>query len=117
MRVEHNMDSMLEVAGRVDSVLIKQGEVSHLKAWSNYTFINWGSKTLLSSKTLGHYFSLLDDQIFIRTHRSYCVNVQHIEKVNFRTRVITLHSGEEIPLARSKKRYFRKVLADRVKVV
>jgi len=106
----NHLDPILTVFGRQDKISMKLKDVSHLKAWSNYTFINHKDKKILSAKTLGYYYNLLNNQSFIRTHKSYCVNIDHIERVDFRTRIITLFSGDEIPLARSKKKAIKEML-------
>lgn len=103
-------ESVLKVVSKQGIISMKLEDVSHLKSWSNYTFINWEDKRILSAKTLGYYFELLDKQFFIRTHRSYCVNIEHINSVNFQARIITLKSGDKIPLARSRKKIVQGIL-------
>ena len=97
----------LKVACKESTYLIDLSEISHMHASSNYSFIYYKHKYVLASKTLSYFDDQLTDDKFIRPHRSYYVNVDHIEKINYAKREITLRSGKVIPIARSKRKVIK----------
>ena len=50
---------------------------------------------------------------FLRCHRSYLVNRSKISKVYLSQNILTLDSGEELPLSRSYKPAGKQFMADR----
>ncbi len=59
----------------------KPDEILYLKAESSYTNIILSSaKTILVSKTLKEFEKLIDHPHFMRVHRSYLVNLNHVKQ-------------------------------------
>ncbi len=63
---------------------LKAEEIIYLEASSNYTklyLIN--GQIILSAKTLKNYETKLPSNIFLRIHRSFLINMQHVCDVRF----------------------------------
>lgn len=88
---------------------INQNTIYYLKAFDNYCYIVTQSQRYLVPHTLKHVFEQLDNTQFIKTHRSYVVNLNHILSVNKNT--ISLES-ETIPLSASQKSLVTSKLKD-----
>jgi DNA-binding LytR/AlgR family response regulator len=88
---------------------INQNTIYYLKAFDNYCYIVTQSQTYLVPHTLKHVFEQLENTEFIKTHRSYVVNLNHILSVNKNT--ISLES-ENIPLSASQKSLVTSKLKD-----
>jgi len=89
-----------------DSIdVVKKEDIAFLKAESNYCFISLVDGTrLLVSKTLNDLDEQIDSEKFIRVHRSFTVNIDHIRKLDTSEGlVIVLNNNEKIPVSRRKK--------------
>jgi len=89
-----------------DSIdVVKKENISFLKAESNYCFVCLIDGTrLLVSKTLNDLDEQINSEKFIRVHRSFTVNVDHIRKLDTSEGlVIILNNNEKIPVSRRKK--------------
>ncbi|MDQ3017262.1 MAG: LytTR family transcriptional regulator DNA-binding domain-containing protein [Bacteroidota bacterium] len=75
----------------------------HIK-WNSPAFYFSGS--ILSSKTLKLYDSILTDQGFIRVHRSHLINKKYIAR-NDKDDVLVLTNGHSVPLSRNKRNPFK----------
>ena len=97
----------LKVACKKSTYLIDLSEISHMHASSNYSFIYYNQKYILASKTLSYFHDQLTDDKFIRPHRSYYVNIDYIDKIDYVKREITLRSGKIVPISRSKRKVIK----------
>lgn len=93
---------VVKTAGKIK--IIPLPEIHYLEASDDYVKIHTGEGTFLKNKTMGSFEKTLDAQLFVRTHRSYMVNIQEItrldpyEKENY---VAILKSGEKIPVSKN----------------
>ena len=87
------------------------------KADGNYTHINLKNKDIVVTRTLKEFEELLSDYNFLRIHRSYLINLDHILKYNRTHQLpdvegdggsVTLSNNLEVPVSREK----RKTLLD-----
>ena len=95
----------LVISTRKYFYLLNPDDIYYLKADSNYcNIVLKDNKPILSSKTLKHYASLLEDFPFIRVHGSYLVNINKIHLLEKKgdLRVI-LDNGTNIPVSRGYK--------------
>ena len=78
-----------------DDVLCLQGE-------GNYTFLHTRDrKRYLVSKTLKEFEKTLDGSIFLRTHKSYIVNLAYVQRGMFnKERQVRLADGREVAISR-----------------
>ena len=78
-------------------------EILYFKSESNYTHIQLHSgKVHLISKTL-KTFELKLSKIFLRVHKSYLVNRNHIKSFSFKDNILRISGNMEIPVSRRKK--------------
>lgn len=88
-------------------------DVKYLEVKERKTIVHadgfWGT----SKNSLQEFEFLLPRDLFIRCHRSYIVNVHHIEEIypdTHSTFVLAMDNGERIPVSQSYSSYFRKLL-------
>jgi len=79
---------------------IEQSSIKYLKAFDNYCYVVTTEKTLLVPRTLKHTANELNAANFVKTHRSYVVNKNHIVSIKKDT---ILLDNEELPLSSSNK--------------
>jgi two-component system LytT family response regulator len=71
-------------------------------AYTHFFFID--RKSILVSKTLAHFESIIGSDHFIRTHQSYLVNMRHVTQFDKRNGgFLILPNGVEIPVSTRKK--------------
>ena len=79
--------------------------VLYCEADNNYTrfFIAGGQQSMVS-KTLGDIQEVLEERNFVRVHRQYLINLDHIKKyVRGEGNYLIMSNDENIPVARNKK--------------
>ncbi len=79
--------------------------VLYCEADNNYTrFYTDGGQQYLVCKTLGDIQEVLEERNFLRVHRQYLVNLDHIKKyVRGDGNYLIMDNGTSIPVARNKK--------------
>ena len=109
-RIKKHLEESEEIINRV--VIKKKGKIhvvsadkiDYFEAQDDYVMIYTESERFLKQQTMKYYEKHLDNQHFIRVHRSYIVNVQSIdriepyEKTNF---ILILKNGNKVPVSRS----------------
>ena len=80
-------------------------EIVFCEANGNYTnFYLLNKKSICASKPLHEYEELLSDCGFIRTHKSFLVNIEHIkEYIRGEGGSVILSNGQEVEVSRRKK--------------
>ena len=84
--------------------IIPVHEVQYLEAADDYVKIHTSEGYFLKNKTMNHFEQSLDKEQFVRSHRSYIVNVQHITRIDPYEKdnhVAILRSGVKVPVSRS----------------
>jgi two-component system LytT family response regulator len=84
--------------------IIPVQDVFYLEAADDYVKIHTQEGYFLKNKTMTHFEQSLDGQQFVRSHRSYIVNVQHITRIDPYEKdnhVAILRSGTKVPVSRS----------------
>ena len=108
---------LLETASQSPSqnqrIVIKDGskikiipvqDVFYLEAADDYVKIHTKEGYFLKNKTMAHFEQTMDPQHFVRSHRSYIVNVQQITRIDPYEKdnhVAILRSGAKVPVSRS----------------
>lgn len=124
--VKPDTTALLETAAQTpaqsDRIVVKNGskikiipvaDIFYLEAADEYVKIHTAEGYFLKKKTMGFFESSLDAQQFVRSHRSYIVNVQQItriepyEKDNY---VAVLKTGPQVPVSRTGYVKLREVL-------
>lgn len=84
--------------------IISVHDVFFLEAADDYVKIHTGEGYFLKNKTMTHFETMLDGHQFVRSHRSYIVNVQQITRIDPYEKdnhVAVLRSGAKVPVSRS----------------
>ena len=123
---DKNTQELLETASQSPSqsqrIVIKDGskikiipvhDIMYLEAADDYVKIYTKDGYFLKNKTMSHFEQALDKQQFVRSHRSYIVNVQQITRIDPYEKdnhVAVLRSGVKVPVSRSGYGRLREVL-------
>lgn len=84
--------------------IIPLQDIYFLEAADDYVKIHTGEGQYLKNKTMQYFEALLSSGHFVRTHRSYIVNVQYITKLDpyeKDTYTAILSSGNQIPVSKT----------------
>ena len=84
--------------------IIPVHDVQYLEAEDDYVKIHTSEGYFLKNKTMAHFENTLDKEQFVRSHRSYIVNVQQITRIDPYEKdnhVAILRSGVKVPVSRS----------------
>ena len=113
---ETKTEELLETASRSPSqssrIVVKNGskikiipvhDIFFLEAADDYVKIHTQEGYFLKNKTMSHFEQVLDRQQFVRSHRSYIVNVQQITRIDPYEKdnhVAILRTGAKVPVSR-----------------
>ncbi len=104
--VDQNSDSLdrIVVKKGSDIHIIATEKIYYIEAQDDYVNIKTAEGSYLKQKTLKHYEEKLSDEVFIRSHRSYMVNLNFISKIEPLTKdthVVILKDGSKVPVSRT----------------
>ncbi len=112
----NNTKNLLETTAlspRTDRVVVKVGNkiqiiptsnILYLEAADDYVKIITKEGHHLKNKTMGYFESTLSADLFVRTHRSYILNVQEITRIDAHEKdsyLAILRSGAKIPVSKT----------------
>jgi two-component system, LytTR family, response regulator len=89
-------------AGKV--IIIPIDTIQYFEAADDYVKIHTANGSYLKNKTMAYFESTLPATQFVRTHRSYIINVGEITRIDpyeKENHVATLRSGVKIPVSQS----------------
>ncbi|WP_313112110.1 LytR/AlgR family response regulator transcription factor [Aequorivita sediminis] len=86
---------------------IKQSQILYLKAYDNYCYVITTSRKYLVPKTLKYLSSQLNQEKFIKTHRSYIINLL---KVDALCKNVVIINNIEIPISNSRKSELKQLI-------
>lgn len=107
--IEHN-DEKIEFLERV---VIKDGfkitilpvdSIKWIEAQDDYVMINSDQGRFLKKKTMKYFENHLNENMFIRIHRSYIINadyIQHLEQKGKESYQLILKNGKELPVSKT----------------
>ena len=83
---------------------IDLNDIIYSEASNNYTklILSDGTRFLIS-KTLKDVQEVLEEEQFLRVHRQYIINLNHVKQFNRNEGVLTMANGDHIPIARNQK--------------
>jgi len=84
--------------------IIPVQDVFYLEAADDYVKVHTHEGSFLKNKTMNHFEKTLDAQQFVRSHRSYIVNVQQITRIDPYEKdnhIAILKSGGRVPVSRN----------------
>ncbi|MBO9564317.1 MAG: LytTR family transcriptional regulator DNA-binding domain-containing protein [Niastella sp.] len=93
---------VVKTGGRIRIIPIE--DIDYLEAADDYVKIHTADGTFLKNKTMGHFENVLDAAQFVRTHRSYIVNVQRITRLDAHEKeswLALLTTGARVPVSKS----------------
>ena len=74
------------------------------EASNNYSkLILKDKRVFLVSKSLKDIEEVLEEENFLRVHRQYIINLQHVKQFNKNTLELTMNTGETLPVAKNQK--------------
>lgn len=83
---------------------IDLNDIIYSEASNNYSkLILTDGKQFLISKTLKDVQEVLEEEHFLRVHRQYVINLNHVKHFNRNEGVLTMDNGDHIPIARNQK--------------
>lgn len=97
----------------LERVVIKDGSkisivpvetIKWIEAQDDYVMINSDIGRFLKQKTMKYFENHLDENAFIRIHRSYIINVdfiQHLEQTGKESYQIILKNGKQLPVSKT----------------
>ena len=107
--IEHN-DEKIEFLERV---VLKDGSkitilpvdsIKWIEAQDDYVMINSDQGRFLKKKTMKYFENHLNENMFIRIHRSYIINadyIQHLEQKGKESYQLILKNGKELPVSKT----------------
>jgi two-component system, LytTR family, response regulator len=93
--------------------IIPVHDVYFLEAADDYVKVHTQDGSFLKNKTMNHFEKTLDPQQFVRSHRSYIVNIQQITRIDPYEKdnhIAILKSGAKVPVSRNGYAKLRMVL-------
>jgi two-component system, LytTR family, response regulator len=121
-QTQNLLESVSQTPPQNQRIVVKTGtkikiipveDVLYMEAADDYVKIHTKEGSFLKNKTMGHFESILDVHQFVRTHRSYIVNIHQVtridpyEKENY---LALLKSGAKVPVSKSGYGKLRQVL-------
>ena len=112
------LDTRVFLTTKSKMTVLHHDEIRYLEGEKSYTtFHDNRGESLLVSRNLAYYERLIDAVSFFRIHQSFLVNIKYVAGLKPRDRQgntsVILKNGDELPLARSKKKAFIDLLEGR----
>jgi len=93
---------VVKTAGKIKIIPVEG--IHYLEAADDYVKIHTKDGSHLKNKTMGYFEQVFDAQHFVRTHRSFMVNVQEITRIDPYEKdnhLAILKSGARVPVSKS----------------
>ncbi len=85
---------------------IDLNEIIFVEASNNYSkLVLTDGHHFLISKTLKDVQEVLEEDHFLRVHRQYIINLNHVKQFNRNEGVLTMSNGQHIPVARNQREH------------
>jgi len=102
---------VVRLSGKIRIIPVE--DIHYLEAADDYVKIHTKEGYFLKNKTMNHFEQVMDAQHFVRSHRSYIVNIQQITRIDPYEKdnhVAILRSGAQVPVSRNGYVKLRQVL-------
>jgi two-component system, LytTR family, response regulator len=94
----------IAIPGQQGVTFIELNEIVYSEASNNYSkLVLKDGRHFLISKTLKDIQEVLEEEHFLRVHRQYIINLNHVKQFNRNEGILTMTNGENIPVARNQK--------------
>jgi two-component system LytT family response regulator len=107
------LDTIAQSTGQQHRVVVKEGSkikiipiphIQYIEGADDYVKIHTQEGTFLKNKTMQYFEQLLEQQNFVRIHRSYLINVQLITRIDPYEKdghLVILQTGMRLPVSKS----------------
>jgi two-component system LytT family response regulator len=108
----HQSNGYVAISSLDKIEIIPMSEIIFCQADGKYTnFFLLNGKKLMSSRNLGEYSTILDNNYFFRIHHSYIVNLRHIAKISKKDGYFCeFTNGIILPVAKRRQEDFNKFI-------
>ncbi len=89
-------------AGKIKIIPVE--DIHYLEAADDYVKINTKEGSFLKNRTMAHFENILDSTQYVRTHRSYIINVQLITRLDPYEKdnhLAILKDGKKVPVSKT----------------
>lgn len=94
----------LAIPSQTGITFISLDDIVYCEASNNYTKLVLSDSTQhIVSKTLKDVQDVLEESHFLRVHRQYIINLNHVKHFNRNDCILTMHNKVELPVARNQK--------------
>ena len=93
---------VVKISGKIK--IIPVDDIHYLEAADDYVRIHTKEGGFLKNRTMAHFEKSLDGNVFVRTHRSFIVNVQQITRIDpyeKESYVAILKNGSQVSVSKS----------------
>jgi two-component system LytT family response regulator len=93
---------VVKLSGKIRIIPVEG--IHYLEAADDYVKIHTREGAFLKNKTMGHFETILDKSQFVRTHRSYIVNIGEITRIDPYEKdnhLAILKSGARVPVSKT----------------
>ncbi len=98
------LPSKIAVHGSTGISFIDLNEIVYAEASNNYSKLLLTDKRMFTiSKTLKDVQEVLEESHFLRVHRQYIINLNHVKQFNRNEGILTMVNGDHLPIARNQK--------------
>ncbi len=94
----------IAIPGQNGISFIELNEIVFVEASNNYSKLILADKRIFTvSKTLKDVQVVLEESHFLRVHRQYIINLNHVKQFNRNESILIMDNGEHLPIARNQK--------------
>jgi two-component system LytT family response regulator len=94
----------IAIPGQNGVTFIDLNEIVYAEASNNYSkIVLTDGRPFVVSKTLKDVQEVLEEEHFLRVHRQYIINLNHVKQLNRNEGILTMNNGDHIPIARAQK--------------
>ncbi len=93
---------VVKLSGKIRIIPVE--DIHYLEAADDYVKIHTREGSFLKNKTMGHFENVLNNNQFVRTHRSYIVNVTEITRIDPYEKdnhLAILKTGARVPVSKT----------------
>ena len=85
-------------------------DIIYLKADSNYTVFTLQNGQQITTGFSLNKYAKLEGFNFVRTHRSFIINILHVLDIDFEKHFLTMNNGASIDISRRRKPFLKRLL-------
>lgn len=93
---------VIKLSGKIRIIPVE--DIHYLEAADDYVKIHTREGALLKNKTMGYFEQVLNKNLFVRTHRSFMVNITEITRIDpyeKDSHLAILKSGARVPVSKA----------------